>query len=276
MAWLGAIATGICGFAFFVASEWASGLKDRKLTSRGALGVAMTLFIGCIATLVCFPPAEGLQRNLVVAISGATALACFWFVKSHVNHFRGNAAVVAGLLGLSASALGFVVLIDKMPKVPIQATAEKPAESSEEWVARQKSDLAKQRKELERRLTLEIPEKIRKLQNQADETKRDMANANAGNKVRLESDLQEIAQMLVALEKKQAEISILIPRIKSQERRLERVEISKLLDDNEGIRNQVDEVWKEAAAAISKPVDEARGSTVDDLDVKNKMSELLQ
>ena len=122
MAWLGIIATGACGLSFFVASEWAAGLKEGKLLSKAALGAAVLFFLVCIGGLVCFPPAAGLQRNVAVAVSGVSALACFWFMKSQIDHFQGQASIVSGTLGLTLFATGFIVFFGKMPEHPAVLT----------------------------------------------------------------------------------------------------------------------------------------------------------
>lgn len=119
MAWLGVIATGICGVSFFVASEWAGGLKEGKLRSKAAFIASVVSLCGCIAGLVCFPPDDGIPRLATVLISGVCSLACFWFMKSHIDHFRGQAGIVSGILGLALLAVGTSVFLQQMPEHPV-------------------------------------------------------------------------------------------------------------------------------------------------------------
>lgn len=119
MAWLGVIVTGICGLSFFVSAEWAAGLKEGKFRSKAALGSSVLFLFGCIAGLVCFPPAEGIARLITVSIMGASSLACCWFAKSHSDHFRTRAANVSGSLGLVLLVVGFMVFFERMPEWPL-------------------------------------------------------------------------------------------------------------------------------------------------------------
>lgn len=149
-------------------------------------------------------------------------------------------------------------------------------ETREDWVTRKKSEFATQRGQLEERLEDGIPGMRKKLESQAAEVRSELATADAGQKVKLESELREIARDLVALEKKEQQTESLIASIKSEERRLDRVGIAKLLEDDSSKREEVDKVWKEANAAISAPVDETIGSSVDDLEVQSKLADLLK
>lgn len=277
MAWISIIATGLSSFASYVAAEWASGLKEGKLLSKLALSAAVLFFFGSIAALVCFPPTVGLQRYLVVAMTGATALASFWFAKSHVDHFRGKAALVASLLGLASSSLGFVVFIDKLPEYRVQLPGTEPPETLEQWVARVSKKLTTQRKEFQRRLNEDIPKQQRELESQATAAKTAIANASAGTKVKLEEELKQIARLLVTLEKKQHQYkNDLIPRIESEERRLARAGILQALEGDADIQRQVDDVWKSADTAIGMSVVQPLESDVGDAEVQNKINELLQ
>lgn len=157
-----------------------------------------------------------------------------------------------------------------------QGDDKKAEESLDQWVTRKKGEFSTQRTQLEERLNEGIPNTREKLKSQAKEVRAEIAKADSGLKVKLESELREIARGLVALEKKEDQTATLIASIKSEERRLERVGIAKLLEDDSSKREAVDKVWKDASAAISAPVDETLGSTVDDLEVDSKLADLLK
>lgn len=122
-----------------------------------------------------------------------------------------------------------------------------------------------------------IPEVRARAERDADTIRSELA-AKPGPEqtARLEGELREIARLLLALDEESNRTKSLISRLSQEARRLERThDAAAILGQDSELAQELDRLWRESAAGISRPLDEKLGSNaITRAQVDAKLAEL--
>jgi len=275
MTWLTIGILIVTGVAFFVAAEFASGVRRGRTVSMVALLVAAGAFVGVLPLLVNYGPGDGFGKFLAAAACGLSGLACFWFTKTHVDNRSNLGGFIAATLGLTMFAVGFVVFFGEPAEPgPVDLASDDP----EIAIGRQLARFSEQHRALEMRLIDGIPQFRRKLRSDAADVKQAIGKATQATKIRLQDELKEIARLMLALEKEEVETKDLIVRLEQEQRRLERLrDTRQYLGDNDALHDELDSMWQQAQQRINKPLDAKLGTgIIENTQVDQKVDELLK
>jgi len=287
MEWLTLVALLAAAVAFFVAAEHAHELRGGGLMPKLALVGALLMFLLTLALLGQAGLPGEFARPVAVVICFFTMLGCFWKAKTSADEHRPIGLLVAAVLGLTIFALGFFVWfgVTDAPTPPAVAGAEGDSHGAMDLTSADPDTAVRaqihrflaRRRDLEKRLEVDIPAYERRLAEQLYEVKQELTIAPESNKPRLTDELREIARLLVAVEKEKQQTASLISRVRGELRRLERYRDSRnFLVDDKQLQSELDHVWAEAGAAIAEPVDKRIGSgAISELQVEEKLNQLL-
>jgi hypothetical protein len=155
--------------------------------------------------------------------------------------------------------------------------AENGEDAGGDDIDRRLKRFGQRRRALEMRLQQKIPEFRRHLDGQVTEIKIELGRASEATKPTLEEEIREIARLLLAVEREEQETRDLIVRIGQEQRRLERLRESRaVLGDDEALVGELDRVWQEAGAQLSRPIDERLGAgAIARTEVDRKLAELM-
>jgi hypothetical protein len=279
MVWLTLAALGVCAVLFYLAAEHAAELREGSNVSRFTLFGAAASFVLAVILLDQAPPAEGFPRVLGIALPAVSGLACFWFCKGHVDLRKPVAAFLSAILGLALCGMAILVLVSEAPPPgpddPL--VAENGEDAGGDDIDRRLKRFGQRRRALEMRLQQKIPEFRRHLDGQVTEIKIELGRASEATKPTLEEEIREIARLLLAVEREEQETRDLIVRIGQEQRRLERLRESRaVLGDDEALVGELDRVWQEAGAQLSRPIDERLGAgAIARTEVDRKLAELM-
>ena len=253
---------------FFLCSERAMGVRRGEASSRVLLLAAALGFLATIYLLTHAPLHDGFEKLLGVGIPALATLACFWFVKVHVDHGAVPAGVISASLGLAMSAVGFLVLFGEAPR---------PEEATPHTIEAQLHRLSERERGLDLRLLQGIPEFRRQLFADADAVRMELPRASEASKLRLREELREIARLLLAVESEEESTKELLVRIRQEVRRLERLRSSKeVLVQEDALLVELDRIWQQAGSQLSRPLDRELGAgAIGELRVDAKLRELL-
>ena len=206
-------------------------------------------------------PPKSKTGLVVAAIVGAvviTFLATLWLVRPPRDDSRREQARASG----SSDA-------DK----PVTAAPFGAAED------RRLQELIVKRGELKHRLQVEIPSLKNKLAAQAEEAKKSMAAAStAGEKMRLQTELREIAQSELSIERHEKDVRGLLTQLESGGRQLERFkDLSRTTNTTDAqLRAELEQMERDIGARLAVPLDLRLGSgPIEDFELSAKLDAIM-
>jgi hypothetical protein len=191
-----------------------------------------------------------------------------------VDGARPLAAFVSAALGLTLFAVAFTLHFANPGKVAAETAGTPDGATAIEAHLRRFEETERG---LDMRLMSGIPDFRRKLEADAATVKGELPSASAAAKVRLEDELREIARLMLAVDRETEETKDLIARVRQERRRLERLrDTREYLGDDQQLMAELDAVWKQAGARLSRPLDTMLGSgAVASAQVDQKVAELM-
>ncbi|MCG8510802.1 MAG: hypothetical protein MI741_16385, partial [Rhodospirillales bacterium] len=170
MSWLSVAALVWCGVAFFLAAERAYALRKGGAIGRALLAVAAVSYVAVLVVLVQYGLGAGFEKFLAASVAAVSGLACFWFVKIHVDHKRPAAALIATGLGLAMFGVSFLTMVGNLEGRAPRVVDQLPDDPN--------ARLDERKRQLDERLLGGIPEFRSKLRRQAGEVKRQIERAS--------------------------------------------------------------------------------------------------